>query len=158
MDSDEKEYLQFVCGFQKVPKEEIRSRIELVTNLVDIRDSNNRIKNLSSGNQMKVSIAAALIHNPRMLMLDEPFMNLDIDTQESLKALLLQLHEKKTMFITSHNLDILVDICDNFLIMDNGTIIAEIQKTDHSNIDDLKEKIRQKLSKRKHKLNLQWLQ
>lgn len=158
MDSDEKEYLQFVCGFQKVPKEEIRSRIELVTNLVDIRDSNNRIKNLSSGNQMKVSIAAALIHNPRMLMLDEPFTNLDIDTQESLMALLLQLHEKKTMFITSHNLDILVDICDNFLIMDNGTIIAEIQKTDHSNIDDLKEKIRQKLSKRKHKLNLQWLQ
>jgi ABC-2 type transport system ATP-binding protein len=107
---------------------------------------------------MKVSIAIAQIHNPRMLVLNEPFTNLDIDIQESLKALLLQLHEKKTMFITSHNLDILVDICGNFLIMDNGTIIAEIQKTDHNNIDDLKEKIRQKLSKRKHKLNFQWLQ
>jgi ABC-2 type transport system ATP-binding protein len=151
-------YWRFVAKFQGVDKNEIGKRINDLLLLLEIDEPNLRIGQLSKGNQAKVTIGSALIHNPQILLLDEPFINLDINTQETFRKILFQLKGKKTLFITSHNLDLVADLCDNFLIMDNGKIISEVQKSEYPNTESLKEYIKQKLSGDERKIDLQWLQ
>lgn len=137
------EYLAFVGEFQFLQKKEINIRLRDIIQLFELEEHKFKpIKQLSSGNKMKVSLAAAMIHNPKVLILDEPFVNLDIRTIQSLTETLRALKGKKTVFITSHNLDLVVDLCDRFLIMDNGSILIEIPHEDNVSSDELKEKIK----------------
>jgi ABC-2 type transport system ATP-binding protein len=122
------EYLKFVCQFQQVMTSEIESRIKETSDFLGLEDIKKPIHSLSSGNQMKVSIAAAFIHNPDFLILDEPFVNLDIGTTENLISILHLLKGKKTMLITSHSLDLLAELCNRFLIIKDGKIAKEIDR------------------------------
>ncbi|MBA7591050.1 Nickel import ATP-binding protein NikO [subsurface metagenome] len=152
------EYLKFVCKFQYVPKNEINQRINDIIELFELEnDKNKPIKILSSGNQMKVTLGAAIIHNPELLVLDEPFINIDIATTEKIMSILKGFKGKKTIFITSHNLDLVIELCDNFLIMDKGKIIQNINKTDFKNTTTLKEKVKKLLVKEYKEINLSWL-
>jgi ABC-type multidrug transport system ATPase subunit len=152
------EYLKFVCKFQYVPKTEINSRINDLLELFDLKDEKNKvIKNLSSGNQMKVSLSSALIHNPELLVLDEPFVNIDIQTTEKFINILKLFKGKKTLFITSHNLDLVADLCDRFLIMDKGKIVMDVKKSDYESIEHLKTEIKQKITRNTNFENLSWL-
>lgn len=153
-----KEYWKFVCKFQGVPKNEINQRMDDLIGLLDLsKDLNMKIQNLSSGNQMKVSIGAALIHNPEILVLDEPFVNLDIKTTEKIILLLKSFKGKKTLFITSHNLDLVADLCNTFLIMENGKISLELKKSDFNSITELKRSVKEILAKENIINNLDWL-
>ena len=152
-----KTYIIYCCKFHGVRKNEAIKRFDELSSAFDFNQSNSIISNLSSGNKMKVSLMAALIHNPTILVLDEPFTNLDINTQEILRQILFQIKGNKSILITSHNLELVADLCDTFLIMDKGKIIAEIQKSDHANIEKLKGDIKQKLSVDDQKIDLQWL-
>ena len=152
------EYWKFVCKFQKVAKSEIDKRILDLIQLLDLKENKTKpIKNLSSGNQMKVTLGSSLIHNPDMLVLDEPFINIDIATTEKIMSILKGFKGKKTIFITSHNLDLVIELCDNFLIMDKGKIIQNINKTDFKNTTTLKEKVKKLLVKEYKEINLSWL-
>jgi ABC-2 type transport system ATP-binding protein len=152
------EYWKFVCKFQEVPKNEINQRIDDLVNLLELNEHTKKpIKNLSSGNQMKVSLGGALIHNPKMLVLDEPFVNLDIGTTEKIMQILKGFKGKKTLFITSHQLELVADLCDRFLIMDKGHIVAELNKQDYESLDALKTHVKQFLVKEDNTLNLSWL-
>ena len=152
------EYLKFVCKFQYVPKNEIYQRVTDLIELFELKaDKNKSIKNLSSGNQMKVTLGAALIHNPELLLLDEPFINIDIATTEKIMNILKGFKGKKTIFITSHNLDLVIELCDNFLIMDKGKIIQNICKTDYDNTTTLKNEVKKLLVKENKEINLSWL-
>lgn len=140
------QYWKFICKFQKVPLNEINNRINDLVSLLDlVNDKNKQIKHLSTGSKMKVAIGAALIHNPNILILDEPFINLDIKSIETVKNLLKNLHSNKTLLITSHNLELVVDICDRYLIMDNGIITLDIKKTNETSLDEIKSIIKDKL-------------
>lgn len=153
------EYWRFVCRFQKVPPKEINNRIEDLIILFELQnESNKKIKKLSSGNQMKVSIGAALIHNPELIILDEPFVNLDIKTTERLIAVFKGFERKKKIFITSHHLDLVAELCENFLIMDEGKIIYKIDKSRIENQQMIKEHIYHRLTKFKRNINLAWLE
>ena len=152
------EYWKFVCRFQKVPSKEINNRIEDLILLFELHNERNKkIKKLSDGNQMKVSIGAALIHNPELIILDEPFVNLDIKTTERLIAILKGFKKKKKIFITSHHLDLVAELCDGFLIMDEGKIIHKIDKSRVKNQQMIKEHIYHQLTKFKKNINLAWL-
>jgi ABC-2 type transport system ATP-binding protein len=152
------EYWKFVCKFQEVPKNEINQRIDDLVNLLELNEHTKKpIKNLSSGNQMKVSLGGALIHNPKILVLDEPFVNLDIGTTEKIMQILKGFKGKKTLFITSHQLELVADLCDRFLIMDKGHIVAELNKQDYESLDALKTHVKQFLVKEDNNLNLSWL-
>jgi len=107
---------------------------------------------------MKVSIGAALIHNPELIVLDEPFVNLDIKTTEKLITILKGFEKKKKIFITSHHLDLVTDLCDTFLIMDAGKIIHKIDKSRVENQQMIKKYIHYQLTKFKKNINLDWLQ
>ncbi|MCY3414496.1 MAG: ABC transporter ATP-binding protein [Candidatus Heimdallarchaeota archaeon] len=100
------------------------TRLNEVVELFDI-PLNKKIKQLSKGNKQKLGIALALMHDPKILILDEPSSGLDPLLQQQLYKLLLQ--EKangKTIFFSSHNLDEVQKICDRVAIIRDGEIVT----------------------------------
>jgi len=96
-----------------------------------ILNSGKYIRDLSKGNQFKVGIAACLIRNPVLLILDEPFANLDPSSQLRLIKMLkeMQLQHRMTIFISSHDLTHVTGVCDRILLMEKGRIIKDIDTT-----------------------------
>lgn len=89
------------------------------------------IRDLSKGNQKKVGIVGALIGNPEVIILDEPFANLDPSTQFRLKNLINNLKEKKdiTLLISSHDLSHTVETADRIIALNKGVIVKDSLKT-----------------------------
>jgi len=98
------------------------------------------IRDLSKGNQCKVGVASCLLQTPELLMLDEPFANIDPSTQFRLKTLLKDLNKNKgvTTLISSHDLNHITDVCDRILLMEKGKIIKDIA-TSSSTLNELEE-------------------
>ncbi len=95
------------------------------------------IRDLSKGNQFKTGIAACLLQDTEILILDEPFANLDPSTQMRLIKMLkeLQMQRRMTIFISSHDLNHITDVCSRILLMEKGKII----KDQHTTEETLKE-------------------
>ena len=98
------------------------------------------IRDLSKGNQCKVGVASCLLQSPELLMLDEPFANIDPSTQFRLKSILKDLNDNKgvTTLISSHDLNHITDVCDRTLLMEKGQIIKDIA-TSSSTLNELEE-------------------
>ena len=89
------------------------------------------IRDLSKGNQKKVGVVGALMGNPELVVLDEPFANLDPTSQFKLRKIIKEfasVHEK-TFLISSHDLDHVTDVCSRIVILQKGEIIRDVQKT-----------------------------
>lgn len=152
------EYWHFVGKYHRISATDATARIEDLCHLLSLENERNKaIRKLSSGNKMKVSIGAALLHNPKTIVLDEPFVNLDIKTTDSVIDVLKSFKNKKTMVVTSHDLDTVANLCDEFLIMDQGKIVLHLHKNDFSDTETLKKEIKAKLTIREDIQNLAWL-
>ncbi len=90
------------------------------------------IRDLSRGNQKKVGIVGALMGNPELVILDEPFANLDPSSQFKLRRIIKDLaaERQRTFMISSHNLDNVTDVCDRIAVLEKGKIVKDVQKTD----------------------------
>jgi len=153
------DYLKFVCEFQGVHKVKIDSRILETTTLLGLqKELKSPIRQLSSGKQMGVSIAACLIHNPEIIVFDEPFVNLDIKTTQNITNIINRLRGQKTILITSHNLDLVLELYDSILIMDSGKILLKIEKNEYSSEVRLKQYIRNMLESNDLITDFEWLQ
>ena len=88
------------------------------------------IRDLSKGNLKKVGIAAAMMGNPRAVLLDEPFENLDPSSQIRLKKLILSEKEqsKITFLISSHDLNHVTEICDRIVLLEKGKVIRDLRE------------------------------
>ncbi len=133
------EYFKFISGINGLSKgdlDEFLKNFEVFFN-GEVIGKKKYIRELSSGNQKKVGIAAALMTNPEILVLDEPFNSLDPTTQIRLKKLLKEMqHEKNvTMLISSHDLNQVTEVCDRIVVLHEGNIVHDIQ----TNKDTLKE-------------------
>lgn len=152
------QYWKFVSKYQKIPYYEMMKRIDDLIKFFNLtEDRKKKIHQLSSGNKSKVSLGSALLHNPEILVLDEPFVNLDIETTGQLKNILKKVLISKTLFITSHDLDLVIDLCNTIMIMEKGVIIDVYN---HKNFNDqiqLKDHIRQSIIKEKPNTELAWL-
>ena len=86
------------------------------------------LRDLSKGNQKKAGIVAALIGNPEVIILDEPFANLDPTTQIRLKGIVKNLAETKgvTVLISSHDLMHVTDVCERIVVLEKGEIIKDL--------------------------------
>ncbi|HEY9169599.1 MAG TPA: ABC transporter ATP-binding protein [Lutibacter sp.] len=86
------------------------------------------LRDLSKGNQKKVGIVAALIGRPEVIVLDEPFANLDPTTQIRLKKLLkdLTVTTKATLLISSHDLGHVTEVCDRIVVLEKGEIVKDL--------------------------------
>ncbi|MCI0425480.1 MAG: ATP-binding cassette domain-containing protein [Actinobacteria bacterium] len=83
------------------------------------------VENLSHGNQQRVQLAAALVHDPELLVLDEPFSGLDPLAVETMSNVLSeQAHEGKAVVFSSHQLDLVEDLCEEVAIINEGRIVA----------------------------------
>jgi len=103
----------------------------------EILNSGKYIRDFSKGNQNKVGIVAALMQRPELLILDEPFANLDPTTQIRLKAHLKSLKSTSlTTLISSHDLNHVTDVCDRIILFEKGSIIKDIY-TNENTLEEL---------------------
>lgn len=95
------------------------------------------LRDLSKGNQKKAGIVAALIGNPEVIILDEPFANLDPTTQIRLKGIIKNLAETKgvTVLVSSHDLLHVTDVCQRIVVLEKGKVVKDLQ----TNTETLKE-------------------
>jgi ABC-2 type transport system ATP-binding protein len=86
------------------------------------------LRDLSKGNQKKVGIVAAIMGNPQVIVLDEPFANLDPTTQIRLKKLLKTLTTDKdvTVLVSSHDLSHVTEVCERIVVLDKGLVVKDI--------------------------------
>lgn len=100
----------------------------------EILNSGKYIRDFSKGNQNKVGIAAALMQNPELLILDEPFANLDPTTQIRLKTLLkeLKVNANLTTLISSHDLNHITEVCDRIILLEKGIVIKDFKKDENT--------------------------
>ena len=89
------------------------------------------IRDLSKGNQKKVGVVGALMGNPELVILDEPFANLDPTSQFKLRKIIKEIAavNGKTFLISSHDLDHVTDVCSRIVILQKGVVIRDVQKT-----------------------------
>ncbi len=109
-------------------KSEIKERITYLEETLDIKPFRGQpIRTLSLGQRMRVEIACALIHNPKILFLDEPSIGLDIIAKQNLRETLLTLRTKHnmTIFLTSHDVGDIEAICDRTIIVNHGKIVVD---------------------------------
>lgn len=153
-----KEYLNFIGKFRKIKKSIIEKRKNDLFDILNFNEQDKAIKDLSKGNQVKVSIVASLIHNPSILIYDEPFANLDLETQNTLKKVLLKIKGTKTLLITSHNLELILDICDHFLVLDNGKLIINKSRNAETTNSQIKNEIVKQINRTKNTNLPKWLE
>ncbi|MFN2438499.1 MAG: ABC transporter ATP-binding protein [Chitinophagaceae bacterium] len=136
------EYFYFVGKLHNRSKADVDEYLLLFTNIFDsgIFRTGKYIRDLSKGNQLKVGIAACILQNPEILILDEPFANLDPSTQIRLMQLLKEIQVKKrmTILISSHDLNNITDLCGRILLMEKGKIIKDLQTSDDT-LNELEE-------------------
>jgi len=110
-----------------VPKEERKKKIDYVLGLVDLRDrSGDIVKKYSGGMRRRLELARGLLHNPRILFLDEPTLGLDPQTREHIWEYIegLVKTEKVTIIITTHYMEEADRLCNRIAIIDHGRVVA----------------------------------
>jgi len=127
------EYFYFVGKLHKLSRVDVDEFLQRFEAFFDgsILSSGKYIRDLSKGNQFKVGIAACLLQKPELLILDEPFANLDPSSQMRLIRMLKELpaQSRMTVFISSHDLNHVTDVCHRILLMEKGRIIKDIDTT-----------------------------
>ncbi len=109
-------------------KKETIERIEYLSNTLEMNSFKDQpIRTLSLGQRMRVEVACALIHNPKILFLDEPSIGLDIIAKQNLREVLLSLRDKynMTIFLTSHDVGDIEAICERTIIVNHGKIVVD---------------------------------
>lgn len=124
-----KEYLKYIAEIYKVSFQEIDKIIEL-TGLNS--EKNKKINQLSKGYKQRVGLAAALIHNPEVLILDEPTTGLDPNQLIEIRKLIKNIGNNKTVILSTHILQEVEKICDRIIIINKGNIVED-QKVDDLN-------------------------
>jgi ABC-2 type transport system ATP-binding protein len=119
-----KEYLTFIAGLYKVKN--IKSRVEEVIHLVRLEiEQHKKIEELSKGYRQRVGLAAAIIHDPEVLILDEPTTGLDPNQLSEIRSLIMKIGKEKTVLLSTHIMQEVEAMCTRVLIINNGKIIAD---------------------------------
>ncbi len=121
-----REYLEFIANIHGVSnKAEAISSVITTTGLTI--EANKKIGQLSKGYKQRVGLAAALIHDPEVLILDEPTSGLDPNQIMEIRDVIKNLGQKKTVLFSSHILQEVAAICDRVIIINKGVIVADDQ-------------------------------
>jgi len=125
------EYFYFIGELRGQNKSDVDALIAQFEDFFhgEILNQKKYLRDLSKGNQKKAGIVAALIGNPEVIILDEPFANLDPTTQIRLKAIIKDLAETKgiTVLISSHDLLHVTDVCERIVVLEKGEIVKDLK-------------------------------
>ena len=121
-----RELLQFVANLYRREWRDCEARAMELLRYFDIEQwADARIENLSHGMKQKLVLVSALVHDPALLIIDEPMVGLDALAQRQVKLLFRRLaEEKKTVFLTTHTLSVAEAVCDRIAIINHGKIVA----------------------------------
>ncbi|GAB2482642.1 ABC transporter ATP-binding protein [Algoriphagus taiwanensis] len=126
------EYFESLRKIYGMSEADLRLHLEKFVELFndEVLGKKKYIRDLSKGNLKKVGIAAALMGNPDVVFLDEPFENLDPSSQIRLKKLVLRETEnsRRTFLISSHDLNHVTEICDRIVLLEKGKIIRDLRE------------------------------
>lgn len=118
-----KEFLEFTGGIYKVKN--IKARVAEMVNITGLTlEQNKKIGALSKGYRQRVGIAQAMIHDPKVLIMDEPTTGLDPNQLEEIRALIKSLGTQKTVMLSTHIMQEVEAICDKVIIVNKGEIVA----------------------------------
>lgn len=123
-----REYVNYMGNIYGVPKDIIEERIEKFANLFSMSHAiDNQIRSYSHGMKQKICIIAALIHNPKFWVLDEPLMGLDPQSTFEIREYMKE-HKRlgNCVFFSSHNIDMVEKLCDRVAIMNRGQLMEII--------------------------------
>jgi ABC-2 type transport system ATP-binding protein len=127
------EYFFFIGGLRGMKKEAVTAALEPYKDFFhgEVLGQKKYIRDLSKGNQKKVGIVGTLISNTSLVILDEPFANLDPTTQIRLKNLLKQEASAtgKTFLISSHDLQHVTEVCDRIVVLHKGKMVRDVKTT-----------------------------
>ena len=121
------EILYFQAGFFGVVGQERQDRLENLLNIFNLQEHRTKkFMTLSGGLKRRAAVAKALIHEPQILILDEPTAGVDVETRQEIWKYLKDLHAKgKTIVLTSHYLEEIQEMCERVVIIKNGAIIYD---------------------------------
>ena len=130
------EYFYFIGelrGLNKADVDAFLTQFEEIFN-DEILGGKKYLRDLSKGNQKKAGIVAALIGDPEVIILDEPFANLDPTTQIRLKKLLKDLtaNSNATVLISSHDLGHVTEVCERIVVLDKGNVVKDIKTSEET--------------------------
>ncbi len=130
------EYLNYVGKLNGLNSNDVKQYIENMKAFLgnDITQGKSYIRELSKGNQKKVGIAAALMTHPEVLVLDEPFSNLDPTSQFQLKSLLKDWRDehKISMLISSHDLNHVTEVCKRIVVLHEGEVVHDLETNENT--------------------------
>lgn len=142
-----REFLFFCGGLYKIEKNKLRNKIDETINQLKIEQwVDKRTEEYSQGMKQRIAIASALLHNPKLLVVDEPMVGLDPQSALIVKNILKQkASEGVAIFMSTHSLNIAEEVCSRIGIIkdgrmifeDNKEIVEQIKGTDHLNLESL---------------------
>ena len=125
--------LEFFGVMYDLTDKQIKTRITELTELFDLGPFINQpVRKLSLGQRMRAEVAASLIHKPKIILLDEPTIGLDVVAKKVLRDLLLKINKEEgtTIFLTSHDVGDIESLCNRTIIINHGTIIKDLPTED----------------------------
>lgn len=121
------EYLKFSAALYGMDSSDVEKRVSELIKFFDLDDKKkSRIETYSKGMKKKVSLASAIIHNPELLILDEPLEGIDpLSVKKVKEALLLMVSSGVTILLSSHDLNTIENLCDEVAIIHNGKLVFQ---------------------------------
>ena len=120
-----KEYLQFMASIH-LPKKQVKNRVKEIIELTGLTiEQNKKISSLSKGYRQRTGLAQALIHDPEVLILDEPTTGLDPNQIVEIRNLIAKIGKEKTVMLSTHIMQEVEAICDRVIIINKGKLVAD---------------------------------
>ena len=142
-----KDFLEFIAKIRGVEKNSIAQSMELVIESLSLKDVlNKRIEHLSKGFKRRVGIAQAIIHDPEILIMDEPTDGLDPNQKFDVRKLIKKISKDKTIIISTHILEEVEAVCTRAAIIAKGTLLfddtpSKFHEAGEGSLDDIFRKI-----------------
>ena len=127
-----REFLQYLGGLNDLSSSVLREKIDLFSSRLSLKNHlDKKVHNYSKGMLQRLGIISCLIHDPMLLILDEPLSGMDPPGRKEIKEILLECHENgKTIFFSSHILSDVEEICDRVIVLDAGNLKFQGYKTE----------------------------
>ncbi len=122
-----REHLEMVCNLHHLPLENVDSQVDRLLDAIELQESaDKRIAGYSKGMKQRLLLAGAIIHNPHLLILDEPMSGLDANVQSVIRQLIKDFtRDKRIVIFCSHILEVVERLCDRLLIIHQGRKLIE---------------------------------
>lgn len=139
-----REFLLLVAGIHKIERKLRKARVEEVIALTGLeKEANKKIGTLSKGYKQRVGLAQALIHDPKVLILDEPTTGLDPNQLLEIRNLIKQIGQSKTILLSTHIMQEVEAVCSRVIIINNGRLVADDETKQLSAGGSLEKKFRE---------------